>query len=303
MPSTSLIGGVPYANVARLYSTGPIDQTAFTETMIGDASAMFADETTNVQTLAQSVDEMTFATETGYSNPHYTLVNPAAVSCHDSGSLADLAISIGGQPGDGSLGLVGGGADYLLVTIPVDSFSADLTGIPYPLPTTPGETWTPYYSVELGICVPVGPNEQLVPFAALATIGPVDQLPTTIGPGIGVVRKPLIAPAGTNIAAGLDMFQPQDYVGTVPTIAWLPPDIGTPTTYAVQIFDVTSDKVTSIATIFTHLEAVTVPPGLLEHGGHYAIAIAASDAPFPGTPIAPDQTHSASAVVSAPLTP
>ncbi len=294
---------VSYYSLARLYSTGPVTQTAGMITPVGDAQAMFVDETANVQTLTQPVDEMGFATETGYSNPHYTLVNPAAVSCGFSGEPTDLAISIGGQPGDGSLGLTGGGADYLLLTLPVDAFAADLTGIPYPLPTVMGETWTPYYAIQLEVCIPLGPDGQLVPFPALATIGPVDKLPAMIAPGIGVVRTPVIASAGTNIAAGLDVFQPQDYVGTVPTIAWVPPNLGTPTTYAVQIFDITSDAATSIATIFTHVETVTLPPGLFEHGRHYAIAIAASDAPFPGTPVAPDEAHSASVVVSALLTP
>ena len=235
---------VEYQNLVRLYAIGPVTQTANAVTTVGDEQAMFVDETATYVMLTQSLMSQAFATETGYDGTHFTLVNPTAAPFVAACDSSQLLFSIGGQPGDGSLGLVGAGADYLWLDGQLIENEIDLSGIPYPVPVVEGETWTPYFAVTLQVCVPIGTGGLAVPITALATVGPVDKIPTTIAPGTGVVRKPVIASAGTNIAAGLDMFQPQDYVGTVPTIAWLPPDVGAPTTYAIQIFQVTSDGVT-----------------------------------------------------------
>jgi hypothetical protein len=111
----------------------------------------------------------------------------------------------------------------------------------------------------------------------------------------GAPLEPSIGPVQSPQIEGQNGFNPSQGVGTTPTLRWLPPLLGTPTSYQVDIRDLTPVVDNGITydlpiSIQTTEPTLRVMPGLLKPGHRYRVNIGASHEPpssEPRNPYAP----------------
>lgn len=100
--------------------------------------------------------------------------------------------------------------------------------------------------------------------------------------------EPRVTPVRTvtvdSTAAGTEAL-----IAARPTIAWTAPAVGTPTSYSVQVYDVTA-AAKSIATLSTRDTQVVLPSGMLTSGRRYAFRVRALLVPGLDVTKAPQRT-------------
>ncbi|MFL5312394.1 MAG: hypothetical protein ACJ79H_18320 [Myxococcales bacterium] len=115
--------------------------------------------------------------------------------------------------------------------------------------------------------------ESLTAFAAAQE--PMSSAP--IEPALGPVRAPQVN--------GRSLFQPQNGVGTQPTISWSAPVLGAATSVVVNI--VALDGSTALEATVRSESSFTMPPGVLTPGRPYVAILTARQAPWDGADAPP----------------
>lgn len=144
------------------------------------------------------------------------------------------------------------------------------------LPSTWLEALTADYSTDATRTAPGATTGWAFADEVFAT-GPTPTGTVFLAPVVSMVQTPLIAGRGA--------LSPLTSVGTTPGIRWSAPATGAPTSYRVQIFDLsvalgtTSTSATFVAELITTGTSVSVPAGLLAAGKTYVAQIVAREAP------------------------
>jgi len=120
-----------------------------------------------------------------------------------------------------------------------------------------------------------------------------------LGPELGPIQYPSVTIPGpvqipsvtTSNAFGEPLGAVLTGVTTTPLIAWAAPSLGTPTSYVVDIYQVSASSgatvSTRVATWSTLNTQVALPPGLLVSGNTYYARITALASPLAYSPNAP----------------
>jgi hypothetical protein len=178
--------------------------------------------------------------------------------------------------------------------------AADLT---YGVPFEEGDSWGLIGGVSAGYKVQVAlPDTRPATFfSSIFQMDAVEALEgSTVAPNLSPVRNPRIG--------GQDLFKPVAGVGMDSTLTWDKPQIGSPTSYLVEVYRLESKNgrttYTSTATLTTPERALTLPPGVLTTGESYAFRIRARlEAASPETPTRPTLPQTIADLITNVVTP
>jgi hypothetical protein len=105
------------------------------------------------------------------------------------------------------------------------------------------------------------------------------EVQTTDLPNVNTPLAPAIGPIGSPTINGSSLFSRASSVGTMPTLSWTQPSLGSPTGYEIEVFHLYSDgndSFTELAgDLFTATTSVQIPPGVLTSGNSYYFRISA----------------------------
>lgn len=157
-------------------------------------------------------------------------------------------------------------------------------GNPYPA------AWTPVAEAYMGFTVnylaPGATNPyplELGMFAINST------LPTATSP-----MKAAMSPVRNPLINGKSLFTTNVAVGSMPTLSWTAPALGSPTGYLVRCYELSAvganSQIAIVGQFRTAAKTLTMPPSLLQTGHFYIFTISAISAPGANWSINPFQT-------------
>ncbi len=122
--------------------------------------------------------------------------------------------------------------------------------------------------------------------------------------------RPMVGPVTRPLVAGRSAYEPQDGVGTSPTLAWGPPAVGEPSAYDVVVWQLYDDG-GATAPLFTarfrtRTAGLTIPSGILRSDGTYMFSITALATPGidpEATPMTSRLPSGEAEIVTSPVTP
>lgn len=179
---------------------------------------------------------------------------------------------------------------------PVLRYSYDVAGpaLTYPTVTPPsGGVHTTTNTTTVFTSAPNGLNGLWSIFDGIVTeLGGEADVITTPGTSAGDAVEPIIGPALSPTVDGQSFSGGPLTVSLTPTISWNAPNLGSPDHYVVNLFVLTSTVLTiqvgdiilgydtnynagCCLTLATTSNSVTIPPGVLQNGGYYAVDIEA----------------------------
>lgn len=137
------------------------------------------------------------------------------------------------------------------------------------------ESWAPFldyiHYVRIDYTAP-GATNSITQYAYL-------ELQTTDLPNVNTPLAPAIGPIGSPTINGSSLFSRASSVGTMPTLSWTQPALGSPTGYEIEVFHLYSDSTDSFTELagdmFTATTSVQIPPGVLTSGNSYYFRISA----------------------------
>ncbi len=170
---------------------------------------------------------------------------------------------------------------------------------------SPAAAWTEFVTVVYPIPVAVRTPQGSASLSAMIVAAvPVSALGDAgaIAPALSPVREARIA--------GAPLDAPRTGVGISPTVTWLPPEIGTSTSYRVAVYALDASPLgvnaTRIATLHTRATSLQIPDSVLSPGGSYVLAItavAADGADLVARPFSAPLPYASADYVSAVITP
>jgi len=178
-------------------------------------------------------------------------VNPTAM---DQGATARVSTA----PGVTVTGLLGMNANLLTFSGPGKDVNLGSVKYGNPFPAAWGQVLFVY-------------EQAVVPMPGAGAAGAISVLEPIEQAAAGPIR-PVLTPVQEVKVEGQSAFGALSGISTTPTLTWSAPAVGTPSSYAVSLYQLPS---TSVAVLFTTETSMTLPPGLLEEGNAYYFQITA----------------------------